>query len=136
MSAVVLDNEAVATLRDAGHRKHGRVLAHLQAAVGRRRRGDATIVVVPCAVRVEVGWDRSSPGSAAINRFPVADVPLDALHADAAAGIAVRDGVSVADAHVGAVVTLAGWSDVVVLSSDPDDMRRVCSPVPVNAIRI
>ncbi|HWH30512.1 MAG TPA: hypothetical protein VNU26_16430 [Mycobacteriales bacterium] len=136
MSALVLDNEAVVALRDPAHRRHGRVLAHLQAAVGRRRRGDLVRVVVPCAVRVESGWDRSSPRSAAINRFRVSDVPLDPPHADAAAAIAVRERVSVADAHLGAAVLLAGWRSVVVLTSDPDDMRRVCSPVPVEAVRL
>lgn len=136
MRAVVLDNEAVVALRDTTHRKHRTVLAHLQGAVGRRRRGERVAVVVPCAVRVEAGWDRSRPGSAAINRFPVSDVPLDAAHADAAARIATRDGVSVADAHIGAAVALGEWTDVVVLSSDPDDMRRVCSPTPIAAVRL
>jgi predicted nucleic acid-binding protein len=135
-SAVVLDNEAVAALRDVAHTKHRRVLSHLQAAVGRRRRGHPTTVVVPCAVRVEAGWDRSDPGAAAINRFRVADVPLDAAHADLAAAIVTRDQVSVADAHVGAAVEVAGWGDVVVLTSDPDDMRRVCDPTVIRAVRI
>jgi hypothetical protein len=136
MSAVVLDNEAVAALRDVTHSKHQRVIAHLQAVVGRRRRGAATTVVVPCAVRVEAGWDRSAPGAAVINRFRVSDVPLDAARTNIAATIVTRDQVSVADAHVGATVSFAGWNDVVVLTSDPDDMRRVCSPTPVLAVRI
>jgi hypothetical protein len=136
VSALVLDNEAVAALRSAAHPKHSRVLAHLQAAVGRRRRGDLVTVVVPCAVRVESGWDRSRPGSAPINRFRVSDVPLDPPHADTAAAIVNRDGVSVADAHIGAAVLLAGWRSVVVLSSDPGDMRRVCSPVSITAVRV
>lgn len=135
-SAVVLDNEAVSALRGVAHAKHARVVSHLQAAVGRRRRGDTTKVVVPCAVRVEAGWDRSDPGAAAVNRFRVADVPLDAAHADLAAAIVTRDRVSVADAHVGAAVALAGWRDVVVLTSDPKDMLRVCSPTGIRAVRI
>lgn len=136
MSAVVLDNEAIAAMRDTTHTKHGRVISHLQAAVARRRRGDRATVVVPCAVRVEAGWDRSDPGAAAINRFPVSDVPLDAAHANLAAAILTRDGVSVADAHVGAVVAIGNWSDVVVLTSDPRDMLRVCSPTRIKAVRI
>ncbi len=40
-----------------------------------------------------------------------------------------RDGLSVADAHVGASVLFAGWDDAIVLTSDPDDMRRVRTPV-------
>ena len=93
-------------------------------------------MVVPCAVRVEAGWDRSHPGAAAINRFRVADVALDAAHADLAAAIVIRDRVSVADAHVGAAVASAGWRDVVVLTSDPDDMVRVCAPTSIRAVRI
>lgn len=134
MSQVVLDNEAVAALRDATHTRHARVLSHLQAVVWRRRRGERSAVVVPCAVRVEAGWDRSQPG--AINRFPVSDVPLDAAHANVAAAIVTRDRVSVADAHIGAVVAIAAWSDVVVLTSDPGDMIRVCSPTRIRAVRI
>ena len=93
-------------------------------------------MVVPCAVRVDAGWDRSQPGAAAINRFPVSDVPLDAAHANVAAAIVTRDRVSVADAHIGAVVAIAAWSDVVVLTSDPRDMVRVCSPTRIRAVRI
>ena len=136
MSQVVLVYEAVSALRDSTHTKHARVLSHLQAAVGRRRRGERSAVVVPCAVRVEAGWDRSQPGAAAINRFPVSDVPLDAAHANVAAAILTRDRVSVADAHIGAAVAIAAWSDVVVLTSDPRDMVRVCSPTRIRAVRI
>ncbi len=136
MSTIVLDNEAVAALRNTQHPKHHRVVSHLQAAVGRRSRGTTTAVVVPCAVRVEAEWDRSAPGAAAINRFRVTDVPLDSPRANRAASIVAKEGVSVADAHVGAAVTHAGWTDVVVLTSDPNDMRRVCSPTPIIAVRI
>lgn len=136
MSALVLDNEAVGALRDTGHPKHLAVVAHLQAVVGRRRRGASTDVVVPTAVRAEAGWDRSSASAAAINRFRVRDVPLDPIRTDLAAAIVVREQVSVADAHVGACVAAAGWTDVVVLTSDPGDMTRVCAPVSIRAVRI
>lgn len=136
VSTIVLDNEAVTALRDTAHPKHLRVVSHLQAATGRRRRGRTTAVVVPCAVRVEAEWDRSAPGAAAINRFRIADVPLDSPRADLAAAIVARDRVSVADAHVGAAVVGAGWTDVVVLTSDPNDMRRVCSPTAIVAVMI
>lgn len=136
MNALVLDNEAVSALGDAAHRKHRGVVSHLQAVVARRRRGDRAAVVVPCAVRVEVGWDRSAPRAAAITRYRVADVPLDAPRTDLAAQIVARDRVSVADAHVGASVRYAKWADAVVLTSDPDDMRRVCAPIAIRAIRI
>lgn len=136
MSALILDNEAVGALQDSSHRKHATVIAHLQAVVGRRRRGAAAVVVVPTGVRVEAGWERSSPTAAAINRFRVSDVPLDTPRADLAANIVVRERVSVADAHVGACVLAANWAEVVVLTSDPGDMMRVCAPVSIQAVHL
>lgn len=132
----MLDNEAVGALRDTTHRKHLVVVAHLQAVVGRRQRGATTDIVVPTAVRAESGWDRSSPSAAAINGFRVRDVPLDPTRTDLAAAIVVREQVSVADAHVGACVAAAEWTDVVVLTSDPGDMARVCAPASIRAVRI
>lgn len=136
MRAVVLDNEAVAALREPSHGKHRMVMAHLQAVVDRRTRGDLVTVVVPCAVRAEAGWDRSAPSAAVINRYRVTDVPLDSERTNLAAALVATEQVSVADAHIGATVLAAGWTDTVVLTSDPDDMRRVCSPSPIRAIRI
>lgn len=136
MSVVVLDNEAVQALVDPQHAKHRRVLAHLESAVVRRGRGDMARVVVPCAVRVEAGWDRSAPTRAAIKRFRIADVPLDGRQSDVAAAVVDREGVSVADAHVGAAVTVHDWRAAVILTSDPHDMRRVCSPLPVTPVRV
>lgn len=136
MSAVVLDNEAVQALADPRHSKHRSVIAHLESAVTRRRRGDLTAVVVPCAVRVEAGWNRSDRSQSAINRFRVVDISLDSTHSDVAADILIREGVSVADASVGAAVAVSGWTDPVILTSDPDDMRRVCAPTRVRAVRV
>lgn len=132
----MLDNEAVSALRDVGHRRHRAALAHMEAAAGRRRRGAVTRVLVPAAVRVEAGWDRRRPESAAINSLPVADAPLDRPTADAAADIVARTAVSVADAHVGAVVLAIDGDDVVVLTSDPDDMRRAAAPARITAVRL
>lgn len=123
-------------LADATHHKHRVVVAHLAGVTGRRRKGTAARVMVATAVRVEAGWDRSEPGAAAINRYPVADVPLDAGNANVAAGIVNRTGVSVADAHIGAVVRSLVGDEVVVLTSDPDDMLRVSTPRPITAVRI
>lgn len=134
--SVVLDNEAVQALVNPQHAKHTRVLAHLESAVARRRRGDLARVAVPCAVRVGAGWDRSAPTRSAIKRFRLTDVTLDSSQSDIAAGIVARERVSVADAHVGAAVTFHDWRDAVILTSDPNDMRRVCSPVPVTPVRI
>ena len=100
MRTVLLDNEAVMALADASHRKHRLVVAHLAGVTARRRKGTPARVMVATAVRVEAGWDRSEPGAAAINRYPVADVPLDSGNANVAAGIVNRTGVSVADRPV------------------------------------
>jgi hypothetical protein len=50
---------------------------------------------------------------------------LDTNHADTAAGIVKRTGVSVADAHLGVAIQVADADHVMVLTSDPGDMRKV-----------
>lgn len=138
MRTVVLDNEAVGALSDPEHRKHRPTLAHLAGVVTRRRRGVTTVVVVPTAVRVETGWDRTAPSAAGINRLRIADVLLDGPSANVAARIVADTGVSVTDAHVGAVVRslAAADQDVVVLTSDPQDINRAAVPAVVRVVRI
>lgn len=138
MKTVVLDNEAVGALSDPGHHKHRPMLAHLVGVVTRRRRGVATGVVVPTAVRVEAGWDRTAPAAAVINRLRIADVLLDGPSANVAARIVADTGVSVADAQIGAVVrSLAGsGDDVLVLTSDPQDITRAAGPAGVRVVGI
>ncbi len=136
MRAIILDNEAVQALSHPDHAKHRVVVAHLAGAVARRRRGAIVRTVVPTAVRVEAGWDRSAGSAAAINRFRVVDAVLDTTLANMGAEIVVRTGVSVADAHVGAVARSLIADDVVVLTSDPEDMVRVSAPKAVVAVRI
>lgn len=138
MRAIILDNEAVRALTGSypDHAKHRAVVAHLAGAVARRRRGAMVNAVVPTAVRVEAGWDRSATSAAAINRFRVVDGVLDTTAANVGAEIVKRNGVSVADAHVGAVVRSLIGADVVVLTSDPEDMVRVSAPKTISAIRI
>ncbi len=136
MRALVLDNEAIQALRDPLHAKHRTVLAHLEGVTQRRRQGASVIVVTPTAVRVEAGWDRSTPASAAINRFRVQDQPLDTSAADTAAAIHSRTGKGVADSHVGATVRDLPVDDVVVLSSDPGDMELVSNPRAITTVRI
>jgi len=136
MRAIVLDNEAVQAFTDPAHRKHRTVVAHLAAVVVRRRKGAPVTAVVPTAVRVEAGWDRSDPRAAAVNRFRVTDIALDTVAADAAAQIVTRTGVSVADAHVGAVPRALVDDEVVVLTSDPKDMARASAPKPITTVRI
>lgn len=136
MRAVVLDNEAIQALRDPLHAKHRTVIAHLEGVTQRRRQGASVIAVAPTAVRVEAGWDRSTPASAAINRFRVEDRPLDTSAADRAAAIHSRTGKGVADSHIGATVRDLSVDDVVVLSSDPDDVELVSDPRAITAVRI
>ena len=133
---VLLDNEAVQALRDPAHRKHRRVVGEVEFAFKRVVRTLRVSVAVPAAVRVEAGWDRTAPAWAFINRFPIADIPLDTTHADAAAGIAKRTGVSVADAHLGAAIQAAEADHVMVLTSDPGDMRKVAEGRQVNVVTL
>lgn len=137
MTTIVLDNEAVQALASTSHAKHRTVLAHLQGATGRRRRGRVVDAVVPTSVRVEAGWDRSRAVASALNRFRVRDHALDGPAADTAASIVAAGVVSsVADAHVGAAVRGVPGGDVVVLTSDPRDMAAVCGARPVTIVAI
>jgi predicted nucleic acid-binding protein len=133
---VLLDNEAVQALGNPTHRKHQRVLDKVQVEVRRAARTLSVEVAVPAAVRVEAGWDRTSSAWAFLNRFQIADVPLDTAHANAAAGIAERTGVSVADAHLGAVIKDTDADHVVVLTSDPGDMRAVAEGKPIQVVTL
>ncbi len=133
---VLLDNEAVQALRDPAHRKHRRVLGEIEFAFKRAVRTLRVRVAVPAAVRVEAGWDRTAPAWAFVNRFPIVDIPLDGDHADTAAGIVKRTGVSVADAHLGAAIQAAENDQVLVLTSDPGDMRRVAEGRQVNVVAL
>ena len=122
---VVLDDEAVQALRDTGHPKHRHVVSQAQVVASRKRRAVAIQVVVPTAVRVEAGWDRTSPAWVFPNRLRIADSPLDTASASTAAGIRDRTGVSVADSHIGAVIQSVPGGHITVVTSDPGDMRLV-----------
>jgi hypothetical protein len=62
----------------------------------------------------------------AVARFAeMNDIPLDAAHASAAAAIRNQTGVSVANAHLGAVIQSAPADQITVVTSDPGDMRLV-----------
>lgn len=130
MRTVVLDNEAVQALIDPGHPKHPAVVDHLGVIAGRRRRGVSVQALVPTSVRVEAGWDRTTPDAAAINRFRIEDAVLDRTSANEAVRLRSEHGVSVADAHLGQVarnIADAG-SEVVVITSDIADMTPVAGP--------
>jgi hypothetical protein len=117
---VVLDCEAIQALRDPGHPKHRRVVSHAQVVASRKRCAVAIQMAVPTAVRVEAGWDRTSPAWAFTNRLRISDSPLDTVSANvAAAGIRDRTGVSVADSHLGTVIKSAPPSQITVVTSDP-----------------
>jgi predicted nucleic acid-binding protein len=133
---VLLDNEAVQALCDPAHHKHRRLVGEVEFAFKRAVRTLRVRVAVPVAVRVEAGWDRTAPAWAFINRFPIADIPLDTHHADTAAGIATRTGVSVADAHLGAAIQAAGTDQVTVITSDPGDVRKVAESRQVNVVAL
>jgi len=122
---VLLDNEAVQALEDPTHPKHRRVVAQAQVVAQRKRRAASIEVVVPTAVRVEAGWARTASAWAFPNRLRINDMPLDSVHANTAAAIRSRTGVSVADAHLGAVIQSAPADRITVVTSDPDDMRLV-----------
>jgi predicted nucleic acid-binding protein len=133
---VLLDNEAVQALRDPGHRKHRRVLDEVRIVAVRTAGAKSVQIAVPTAVRVEAGWDRTAAAWAFVNRLGIVDVPLDVSRADAAAGIAERTKVSVADAHLGAVIQAADVDQVTVLTSDPGDMRKVAEGRQVTIVAL
>ena len=110
----------------------------VQAVVRRKAKGMLGSVVVPTAVRVEAAIDRTSPSSALFTRFKVVDRPLDTQLTDIAASLR-RDlgtSISVADAHVGAVVATSDVGTISIVTSDPDDMRRVTRGRPVEIVRL
>lgn len=122
----VLDNEAIQALTDVRHRKHRHALAALEVvAAGNLRKAGSVRLVVPTAVRVEAGWDRRSSGpTVTLNRLRTDDAPLDRAAADRAAAVRSALDVSVADAHVGAVIQEAE-GPVAVITSDAGDVRRI-----------
>ncbi len=122
---------------DKTHPRHVRALATLQVAATRRRKGLPIEVVVPTTVRVEAGWSRTAPQAALINLLRIRDAELDRTAADTAAALVTAHGVSVADAHLGAVIAARhGDAAITVVTSDPDDMRVVAESAPVTVFRL
>jgi hypothetical protein len=136
MRSVILDNEAVQAIADRNHPKHRVVTAHLAGVASRRRRGRLSEAVVPTAVRVEAGWNRTAAAAAPLNRFRIRDHALDPSTADLAASIHAATATGVADAHVGAAARSLPADEVVALTSDPHDMAAVCSPRAVTIITL
>jgi hypothetical protein len=76
-------------------------------------------VIVPTTVRVEAGWDRSDRRHATVHGLGIRDHDLDSTTADTATRLALTHGVSVADAHVGALaVTAAAAGHVVTMLNE------------------
>lgn len=132
---VLLDNEAVQSLRDPAHRKHLQVISQILTANTRKVQGRSVQTAVPGAVRVEAGWDRTAATWAFANQLRIADIPLDREQADSAASIRKRTQVSVADAHLGAAIQ-AATGNVTVITSDPRDIHRVAEGRRVDIVAI
>lgn len=129
---VLLDDEAIQALRSSAHPKHRIVLDQVDVGIKRREKAELAAVVVPTAVRVEAGWDRTDPAWALANRLQIVDSGLDASQANVATAMRrrVSGPVTVVDAHVGAVVQSADADRVTVITSDPRDMAAVAEGAP------
>jgi len=124
---IVLDNEAIQALMDPGHRKHRQVVTYVESASARNmRRAGWMRLIVPTTVRAEAAWDRRAPSAARINGMKIADAVLDKGAADRAAKVCETLGVSVADAHIAAVLTDTEGPHSVV-TSDRKDLRRIAT---------
>ena len=135
---VVFDNEAVQALSSPDHRKHNKVVSHVQVIASRKRKAEHVSIVVPTSVRVEAGWDRTNRAWAFANRLGIVDVELGADHANVAAAIRSRTGthISVVDAHLGSVIQSSTADRVSVVTSDPDDIKAVAETKPVVVVTI
>lgn len=124
---VILDNEAVQALIDLKSRKHRFVLSAVELATRRnkRRTGEVTLVV-PTTVRVESGWDRTTATAVAVNRLQFEDAELTGRIADRAAAVRSALNVSVADAHLAAVLGDTKGPHAVV-TSDRKDLGRIAA---------
>ena len=132
---VILDNQAVRALSGSSHPSRARVLALLKVVASRRRQGIPVAAMVPTAVRVEAGWNRTEPAWAFANSLRIADWALDPPAANTAAAIVAAFGVSVADAHIGAAIADRAPGDIItVLTSDPGDVTRVAQGRQVNVV--
>lgn len=138
---MILDCEAVQALQDPHHPKHARAADFIAANAtrGRRSSPSALRVVVPVAVRVEAGWDRTAAAANNINRITQAkDIPC--READADRGAKLRTAfpqLSVVDATIGSVIATSP-APVRVLTSDTDDMSQLLAHLGVHgsAVRL
>ena len=135
-ATVVFDNEAVQALADVAHPKHGAVLAVLEVTNQRRSRQERVAVVVPTAVRVEAGWDRTEPAAAEANRLSRAvDVALDTGGANRC--VALRRPVpdaSVVDVTVADAAATAPLQPATIVTSDAGDFTRLAGHMDVAVV--
>ena len=133
---VVFDNEAVAALSDVQHSKHPAVLALLEVANQRQARNERVRVVVPTAVRVEAGWDRSDAGAADLNRISRAvDSLLDTVAANRCVQLRrLVPGASVVDASVAQAAEAAVLQPVTIVTSDAGDLGRLAGHLTTTTI--
>ena len=132
---VVLDNEAVQALGSVVHPKYQRIMDLVEVVVQRKRRAVDVALVVPTTVRVEAGWDRTAAAWAMANRLRVADEALSPAQANVAARIRATSRVSVADAHLGAVLQASEAANLTVLTSDRTDIAAVAGSRKVTVVR-
>ena len=123
---VILDNEAVLALADPGHRKHRQVVSQAQVVADPQAPGCCD----PAGgTHGSSRGGRLGPDFARRGRFRIAfGLPMSHLMPLRQAprlGSASGTRVSVADAHIGAVIGSASADQITVVSSDPGDMRLV-----------
>ena len=131
----MLDSEAVAAFSGDRHPKRRRVLSYLTVVASRKRRAIDMRLVVPTTVRVEAGWDRTSPDWAFANSQRVGDDVLTRERANNGARIREAWGLSVADCHLGSLVQ-ALEDDVAVITSDRGDIERAAAPRRIAMLEI
>lgn len=138
MTAVILDTEAVRAILRPRHPGFRSVASRLEAARWRSPNHTDVTLHVPATVQLEAGWDRTSPSSALINRYPIRIDALDSSTADAAAQLVAKHSVTPADAHVGVLCQRLASSGVrvIVLTGDPDGIELLGSPSTITALRI
>ena len=137
VASVVLDNEAAQAVLAVGHPKHRAALAILVELTARALRGRRVPTIVPTAVRVEAGWDRSAQAWANANRIVRSvDHPLGSTTADRACQFRAMLQVSVVDACVAEAFESAPQPAAVVTSdgADMETLRAVSNTPGVRVV--
>ena len=131
---LLLGCEAVQALQNPHHPKHSQVANIIAANAhrGRRSAPAALRVVVPVAVRIKAGWDRTASTASNINRLTQAlDIPCG--NVDANLAVRLRTAIpqlSVVDSTIGAAIASSS-PPVRILTSDAEDMGRLLDHLSV-----